>query len=896
MGLLENMGRWLGRPGSEEREARAAAMREEHLRRCHNFKLLVQANNRALETMADMEECLAGGRVYGMAAVRAMCTRTASEVFRMVRCLCEIAPGRYETLQDRFKDIQSLVDDVIVVPAGAPAGGAMALSINGMGLEDVDEVGGKMAALGQVRRMGLAVPEGFAVTATAFRRFMAADGLQEEIDRRIQQSGLGAADNGRSHRLDQVYALSSDLQRLVMSAPVVDEVRRALEDGVRAMTNVLGPGLRLAVRSSAVGEDALGASFAGQYRSELGVPPEEAVSAWAEVVAAKYGVTAMSYRLARGIRDEDVPMSVGVLRMVDAAVSGVSYSRDPIDFHAPRVLLRAVPGLPKGVVDGSVDSDAFVVERGSPMRIVSRRVPAKDSACFLDHERGVREVRLDAGQGAAPCLDDGRILEVAGLAVRLEEGFGRPQDVEWALDRQGVLWVLQSRALAAAENTEPTEDGAPLPPGVDESSVLLRGGETASPGAASAEAFVVAKDADALRFPDWAVLVADQALPRWAPLLPRAAAVVTAHGSLAGHLANVAREYGLPALLGVPGAVEALAGAGLVTVDAERRVVCRGEVPQLLAGRSRPADPMLGSPVHEALGQVAGYVVPLNLLDPDDPGFAPGNCRTLHDITRYCHERAVAEMFETGRDGGLARHFARRLVVDVPMQYWVIDLGGGLRTDSDAKVVALEEVESGPMMALWRGMTTVPWAGPPAPPDVGSFLSVLAQSASNPDLDPAMASGFSARNYFMVSHDFCSLQARFGYHFCTVEALVGNEPEANYASFRFKGGAADLERRVRRAHFVEDLLDGYGFRCEVRQDSLVARMEGRDRKTMEDGLAVLGHMVVHTRQLDLVMNDEGERMRRFQGIVADIALGLGVAYGKARKQTVAQSPDPHGSA
>jgi len=891
MRLLESVARWLGRPDSEEREARAAAMREAHLRRCHNFKLLVQANNRALETMADMEECLAGGRVYGMAAVRAMCTGAASEVFRMVRCLCEIAPGRYETLIESFKDIQSRVDAVIQARADDSAPGPLSLSINGMGLEDVDEVGGKMAALGQVRRMGLAVPEGFAVTATAFRRFMAEDGLQEEIDRRIQLS-LGEADDGRPPGLDRVYALSSDLQRLVMAACVPLEVHRVLADGVRAMTDALGPDLRLAVRSSAVGEDALGVSFAGQYRSELGVPPEEVQEAWAEVVAAKYGVTAMAYRLARGIRDEDVPMSVGVLRMVDAQASGVAYSRDPMEFHSPGIVIRAVPGLPKGVVDGSADSDAYVVERGDPMRIVTRHVSAKGEACWLDQVRGVRSVALQGDMAAAPCLDDGRVLEVAALAVRLEEAFGRPQDVEWALDRQGALWVLQSRPLAEAEQSEPTEEGAPLPPGVDESAVLLRGGETASPGAASAEVFVVAKDADALRFPDGAVLVTDQALPRWAPLLPRAVAVVTAHGSLAGHLANVAREYGLPALLGVPGAVEALAGAGRVTVDAERRVVCRGEVPLLLAGRSRPVNPMQGSPVHETLEQAAGHVVPLNLLDPDDPGFAPGNCRTLHDITRYCHEKAVIEMFETGRDGGLVRHFAKRLVVDVPMQYWVIDLGGGLGVEAESKTVALDEVRSDPMMALWRGMTAVPWAGPPAPPDVGSFLSVLAQSASNPDIDPAMASGFTARNYFMVSRDFCSLQARFGYHFCTVEALVGDQPEANYASFRFKGGAADLDRRILRARFVEDLLDGYGFRCEVRQDSLAARMEGRDRKSTEDALAVLGHMVVHTRQLDLVMADEGERMRRFQGIVADIALGLGVTFNKARKSFVTQ---PSGS-
>lgn len=179
---------------------------------------------------------------------------------------------------------------------------------------------------------------------------MTYSGLQSDLDSRIQAADMRS--------LDALFSLSAALQQRVMSAPLPPDLEEAIQEAVERMRGRLGPDLKLALRSSAVGEDALGVTFAGQYRSELNVPPEEACEVWKEIVAAKYAVTAMSYRFQHGIPDDAAPMCVGVLAMVKAAAGGVVYSRDPVAAARgfERIVLNAVPGLPQA--RGGRDSHA----------------------------------------------------------------------------------------------------------------------------------------------------------------------------------------------------------------------------------------------------------------------------------------------------------------------------------------------------------------------------------------------------------------------------------------------------------------------------------------------------------------------------------------------------------
>jgi len=189
------------------------------------------------------------------------------------------------------------------------------------------------------------------------------------------------------------------------------------------------------------------------------------------------------------------------------------------------------------------------------------------------------------------------------------------------------------------------------------------------------------------------------------------------------------------------------------------------------------------------------------------------------------------------------------------MQWWIIDLEDGIKEGIKGKKVRPEEIVSIPMRALWQGMTALPWKGPP-PVDTKGFLSVMFRATTDPSIDPSVRKQFADKNYIIISKHFCNLSSRLGFHFSTTEAYVGDSPNENYISFTFKGGAADMNRRVRRVQFIGKLLERFDFRTEIKEDSIFARMEGHDRDYMMEHLKVLGHIIVHTRQLDMVMFNE----------------------------------------
>ena len=382
----------------------------------------------------------------------------------------------------------------------------------------------------------------------------------------------------------------------------------------------------------------------------------------------------------------------------------------------------------------------------------------------------------------------------------------------------------------------------------------MRGGVTASPGTASGKVFVVEKHADIFGFPQGGVLVARQALPVWAALINRAAAVVTVQGGVAGHLASVAREFKVPALFSVEDALDKLTTGETVTVDADNRRVYAGHIPELIGEKMPERGGNADTPIYNLLKTVGEWISPLHLLDPEDISFAPENCRTYHDITRFIHEKSVHEMFVFGKDHNFLERSGKQLFYMVPMQWWVLNLDDGFRKAVTGKYVHLEDIVSTPMLAFWKGFAAIPWDGPPAL-DSGGLLSVMFHSTVNPDLVTGLRSRYAEQNYFMISKNFCSLNSRLGYHFSILEALISDRVFENYISFQFKGGAADISRKVRRAEFIGEILQTYGFWVTVREDHLSARIREESGDYMKQRMAMLGYLTLHTRQLDMIMSN-----------------------------------------
>jgi len=283
---------------------------------------------------------------------------------------------------------------------------------------------------------------------------------------------------------------------------------------------------------------------------------------------------------------------------------------------------------------------------------------------------------------------------------------------------------------------------------------------------------------------------------------------------------------------------------------------------------------MEGSPIHQLLREALVHITPLHLTAPDSPHFKPASCRTLHDITRFCHEKALAEMLKLGRRYGSRDQSAKQLyVVGAPSQWWVVNLEDGFREDADLSgpFIRIEDIVSEPMLAIWQGMTAVPWQGPPAV-SLRGFGSIIAQSAMNPQLDPAVRSSMSGRNYFLVSRNYCNLSVRLGYHFALAEASFSELLTESYVNFSFQGGAADERRRRRRVGLLGDTLREIGFRVDIKGDSLTARIEKRPVPYLKERLMVLGYLLIHTRQMDMVMHDEARVDRYLDKIRADIEM------------------------
>ncbi|MBW2051708.1 MAG: pyruvate, water dikinase [Deltaproteobacteria bacterium] len=813
--------------------------------RYHNFKLLLNANNRSLEIMAEMEEALQGIQPFGMTFIQALTTSVSTSVWQIIKQLNELAPGKYEKLYDRFKEIQKQINP-LVYPKRSAQGGPLVLSFQDVDRNLADQVGSKIANLGEVKnQINLEVPNGFVITAQAYHQFMEYTDLQTEISRRLQTADMD--------RLDQLYSLSAAIQQLIIQAPLSGELETAIMEHYRQLVEKEGVRVTVAMRSSALGEDLAGTSFAGQYRSELNVSSENIINAYKEIVASKYSLPAVTYRLNRGIRDQDVAMCVGCMSMVDAVSGGVVYSQNPMDIHSHTTIINSVWGLPKSVVDGSTVPDLFIVSQNGPMEILYREIPVKERKFVCYPDEGVCRLEISGEEARMASLNDEQVLELARLATRLEEYYGVPQDIEWAVRPDGSFVVLQCRPLKETKR-EKVRDLKAVKEGVL-GEVVFEGGVLASPGAAAGPAYIVKKDMDALQFPEGGILVAVQSLPRWAPLMNRAAAIITEQGSIAGHLATVAREFGVPALFGVKGAIDKLENGQVITVDTEDAKVYEGRVEALLERQKDPKNLMKDSPVFQTLEGAARLIVPLNLLDPDAPSFKPDNCNTFHDITRFCHEKAVQEMFQFGKEHRFPERSSKQLYYKVPMQWWILNLDDGFKEEIEGKYVKLENIDSIPMLALWEGFTAVPWAGPP-PIDGKGFMSVMFQATTNRALAPGVRSNYGERNYFMISKNYCSLNSRLGFHFSTVETLVGDRPSENYVSFQYKGGAADFNRRLKRVTFLRDILEEHGFRVEVTKDNLIARVENHEKDFMKTALKIIGYLTIHTRQLDMIMSNE----------------------------------------
>ena len=816
------------------RKTEPASTRDVVKRKFECFMRILSENHLALRVISELQEKATGDYLFEQGYLRLNVDTLSASVRTMIQRLGELSETRYPELTDIHRRLDQQVQGELAQRKKIPADD-LTIPLAEICAERTESVGGKNAHLGEMRnRIGLPVPDGFAISACAYQRFVGDTPLAGQIDEYL--TGLDIND------LAATAEISNEIRRLIGEQPLPEGLEREVAESCETLQRRAGC-VSLAVRSSAVGEGTE-SSFAGQYATVLNVPCSRVLNTYREIVASKFAPRALFYFINRGFRQEEVAMSVCCMAMVPSKASGVLCTVDPIDPDSGNLIISSRWGLGRGTAEGSLPTDFFRVAKADKRILESKVIPQESMLTMPVGEEGVRVAPVPAAFREEPSLAPAQIAALVDYALRLEQHYGAPQDVEWVVDQEGQIVLMQTRTLALTRDQEDLAARPPLPG----YRLLLERGERAAAGVGHGRVFPVERDEDLGRFPNGAVLVARRTSPKFVAVMNKARAIVTDEGRAAGHMATLAREFRVPAIVNAGNATQVLAAGSEVTVDATHQRVYEGRVePLLRRPRARPGI-FRETPAFAILQKVLPAIVPLALIDPDDASFRPDACRSFHDLTRFCHQTAMQEMYRLAEEA--ARHMDQACRVKaggIPLEVYVLDLGGGIEAEPTARTIDPEALTSLPMRAFWTGLTSIAWAKPRPTP--GGFLSVVAHTVADPELQQRL----EEKSLAILSREYMNFSLRLGYHISTVEGLCTAAVEDSYLRFYFHGGAASAERRLRRARLVEKIVEQNGFLVQRQGETVEAILTHCDRGMLEEKAEMLGRLTVYTKQLDMAM-------------------------------------------
>ncbi|MDL1970033.1 MAG: pyruvate, water dikinase [Candidatus Desulfofervidaceae bacterium] len=801
------------------------------------FRELLDGNNQALELIADMGDKLSGDYIFDKVYIINTYQALADTVYKVIYNLNMIVSNRYINLYDVFEninaEIKAILEGRFIITTDR-----FVIPLKEINESLVDAVGNKAATLGELKnRLQLKTPGGFAITTNAYKQFLDYNDVPEKIGpllRLWEEEGEEFTEK-----------ISKQIQRLFINGNMPPEIKhdidKVIEKTIKDKKEVF-----FAVRSSAVGEDAEH-SFAGQFESVLGVKKDKIIEAYKHVIASLFSPRALIYCHQTGYAPQEMAMGVLCLEMVPAKASGVIYTTDPNNPTADVLLINANWGLGKTVVEGSASLDRYKISKTHPYPIIEERISSKKTMVTLTPEGKLKEREAPS----EPCLTKEEIHSLVEAALIIERYFKKPQDIEWCFDQNGKLYILQTRPLRGV--TKATESPVGLSSLRNKYRVLLeKKGVIAQRGIGAGTVYQVHTEEDLLKFPQGAVLVTRKTSPRFGRIMHKISGIVTDIGSPTGHMASLAREFRVPTIVDTDIATQILETGMEVTVDAEENVVYEGIVKELLNFYFLKEPVFEETYEYKLLKRILDKVAPLNLTDPQAPNFKPEGCKTFHDILRFAHEKAVAELIDIHMDKTLWKNVpAKKLKTKIPLDLVIIDLGGGLDLSAQGKTeIKPEEVVSLPMRALWKGLSAPGvWRTEPIPVDLKAIMSSMTSTFQSLTSAPR----YLGCNLAVISKEYLNLSLRLGYHFNMIDTYLSDNMIDNYIYFRFLGGVTDITRRSRRARLLAEILERYDFRVEIKGDLVVGRIREISKGDTEERLQMIGRLIGFTRQLDVMM-------------------------------------------
>ncbi len=439
---------------------------------------------------------------------------------------------------------------------------------------DIPYVGGKCANLGELTRAGAPTPKGFAVTAYAYKKFVTESGLINKIKSVLKNMDLSD--------LNKLNKISREIRALIESTPMFPDIKQAILEAYSKLESLTRKNVRLSIRSSATAEDLPGASFAGQQDTFLNIDRDHLIETVMKCWSSLYTPRAISYRHEKGFDHEKVLISVAVQEMVapDPEAQGVMFTIHPVTGDATKILIDASYGLGEAVVSGSVTPDTFIVDKNT-MKIIERQVGKKSTKEIIDVKTGkVVTVPVPKEEQEKLCISDEYVLELARIAKKIEDHYGIPMDIEWAVDREThKIYILQARP-ETIYGTSTGKKIEAISSEVYENKTLVKG-LPVSPGIGIGKVNIILDSSEIDKIQKGDILVTKMTTPSWVPAMKKAAAIVTDEGGYTCHAAIVSRELGVPCVVGAGNATIVLKNNQLVTVDGSKGFVYEGVVQKL---------------------------------------------------------------------------------------------------------------------------------------------------------------------------------------------------------------------------------------------------------------------------------------------------------------------------
>jgi len=490
---------------------------------------------------------------------------------------------------------------------------------------DIPSVGGKNANLGEVTSAGIPVPPGFAITAFAYKKFID----EMEIARKIYEI-IGETVIDRNSP-DQYEQASKKIRELIEKTRMPKEIEDATRSAYKELCRRLNmKDAFVAVRSSATAEDLPDASFAGQQETFLNVRGvEELLKSTVKCWSSLFTPRAIFYRDEKGFPHEKVLISVGVQKMVNSKAAGVIFTLNPVTGDRTQIVIEGNYGLGEAVVSGSVTPDDFVIDKAT-MKVIEKKIPKKTVQYIRDLKTGKTiHASVPPEDQNQPCINDEEIHKLAELAMRIEGHYGKPQDIEWAIDRDlkfpENVFIVQSRpeTVFSAMKPEVPETAEPeMEKPAEALKVVVKGLAAGRRVRATGVAKVALSPQDAAKIMKKGdILVTDMTNPDYVPFMKLAGAIITDKGGVTSHAAIVSRELGIPCIVGTDNATKVLITGKNYTVDSAAGVVYEGTMPsagERVSGGAMLTQPgqMMGGGVYQSVPVTATKIY-MNLGVPE---------------------------------------------------------------------------------------------------------------------------------------------------------------------------------------------------------------------------------------------------------------------------------------